>query len=147
MPGNAVAKQQLFVEFVASDLCQIVSARVEEHRHDKALRALHGKRFARTDLFIQLQQTFLIIGRRILGKRRHDLRLLAEQLQDLRIGADAKRAHQYSNGNLSRSVHTHVENVIGVCLVFQPCTAVRNHCTGKQSFSDLIMSDSIVDTW
>ena len=66
---------------------------------------------------------------------------------DLRIGTKAEGTDQYSDRNLSGTVHTHIENVIGIRLILQPCATVRDYCTGIQLFY-LILScaDSIVDT-
>src|SRR5699024_9806567 len=51
---NAVPEHKLLIEFIASYLCQVITSRIKEHTIDQALRAVNGKRFARTDLFVQL---------------------------------------------------------------------------------------------
>ena len=36
--------------------------------------------------------------------------------------------------------------IVGISLILQPCTSVRDHGTGEQSLTDLIMTDSVIDT-
>ena len=80
MACDTVAKHQLLIKLISSDLRQIIAARIEEHAHNQTLSALYSKRLTRTNLLIQLQKTFLVGVYRILLDRRHNLRLLAEQL-------------------------------------------------------------------
>ena len=135
MSADTVSEVKLFVEFVTSNLCQVISSGVEEHAGDQALCALYCQRLARTDLLIEFEKTFLVVSGRILCQAGQNLGLLTEELDDLRVGAKAESTDQNSDGNFSCTVYTHIENVIGVRLIFQPCTTVRNYCTGIQLFS------------
>ena len=114
---DPVAEHELLIEFISADLGKIISSGIKKHRHDQAFRALHTERLARTDLFIQLKQTLLIILRSVLCKTRLYLRLITEKLPDLIIGAHAKRTDQHSDRNLSGSVHAHIKDIIRVCLI------------------------------
>ena len=51
---DPVAHGQLLVELISAYLGQVISAGVEEHGVDQALRALHAQRLAGADLFVQL---------------------------------------------------------------------------------------------
>ena len=115
--SDPVAEHEFFIEFISAYLGKIISSGIKEHRHDQAFCALHTERLARTDLFIQLKQTLLIILRSVFCKTRLDLRLVTEKLPDLIIGAHTKRTDQHSDRNLSGSVHAHVEDIIRVCLI------------------------------
>ncbi|GFI11333.1 hypothetical protein IMSAGC007_03807 [Lachnospiraceae bacterium] len=146
LSADSVAQHQFFVELIPAYFCQIVSSGVKEHAGDQALGALYGQGLSRTYLLVQLQKAFLVILCRVLAQGRQDLGLLAEELQDLRIGSKAQGTHQYRDGNLSGPVYTHVKNVIGIRLILQPCAAVGNHGTGIQAFSYFIMINCIVNT-
>src|SRR5699024_12556091 len=103
------------------------------------------KRLARTDLFVKFEETFLIVFSSIFAETCKNLRLFAEHFDDLRIGAHAKRTDQHGDRHLSCSVYPYIENVIRVCLIFQPCTTVRNHGTGIELLTDFVMCDSVVN--
>ena len=145
LSADAVAKQQFFVELITSDFCKVISSRIEEHACDQALCTVNCQRFARTDLFVQLEQTFLIALGSIFCQAGKDFRFFTEQIDDLRIGSVAKCTDQNGDRHLSGSVYTNIENVIGVCLVFQPCTTVRNNGRRIQFFTQFIMCDCIID--
>ena len=144
--GDTVPEHQLLVEFISTNLCQIITARVKEHGHDQTLGALYSQRLAGTDLFVQFQKALLITGGHILRKTCHDLRLLTEQIDDFLIGTIAQCTDQYSDRHLTGTVYTNIKNVIGVSFVFQPCTTVRDYGTGKQSLSQFIMRNTVINT-
>ena len=143
---DTIAQRKFFIEFITSDLGKIITARVKEHSADQTLCVFHGQRLAWTDLLIQFQKTFLIIGGCVLGKACKNLRFLAEKLCDLRIAAHAQGTDQNGNRNFSGSVNTDIKYVIGVGLILKPRAAIRNYGTGEQSLTDLIVSDPVIDT-
>ena len=49
-----VAERQLFVEFISSHLCQIISSGVKKHGVNKAFRTLNAEGLTGTDFFVQL---------------------------------------------------------------------------------------------
>ena len=53
--------------------------------------------------------------------------LIAEQVNDLGVSTVTKSTDQNSNRNFSGPVYTHVENVVGICLILQPGTPVRDN--------------------
>ena len=143
---DTIAKGKLLVELVASNLCEIITAGIKEHRLDQAVRTLNAQRLAGTDLLIEFKKTFLIIGRGILLKTSLDLRLVAEKLNDLLVGTDAKGTDEDGDGNLSGTVHANVKDVIGIRLILQPCTAVRDHGTGKELLTQSVVGNAIINT-
>ena len=146
MSGNAVAKRQLLVEFIAANLCKVISSGIEEHGIDQAVCALHGKRLTGTNLLVQLKQALLIGMSGVLGEAAAKLRLVAEHIQNLFIGSNAECTDQNGYRNLSGAVYTDIENIIGIRLILQPCTAVRNDRAGIQLLAVLILVNSVVDT-
>ena len=144
--GNAVAKRQLLVEFIAANLCKVISSGIEEHGIDQAVCALHGKRLTGTNLLVQLKQTLLVGMSGVLGKAAAKLRLVAEHIQNLFIGSNAECTDQNGYRNLSGAVYADIENIIGIRLILQPCTAVRNDRAGIQLLAVLILVNSVVDT-
>ena len=145
MTADTVAQQKFFIKLIASDFCKIISSRIKEHTCDQALCTVNCQRLTRTDLFVQFQQTFLITFRSIFCKTGKDLRFFPEQIDNLRICSITKCTDQYGNWYLSGSIYTNIENVIGVCLIFQPCTTVWNNSSRIQFFTQFIMCDCIID--
>ena len=143
--ADPVAQHQLLVEFISADFRQIISSGVEEHGVDQALRAFHAQGLAGTDLLIQLQKTFLIVLSGIFGEAGLNLGLVAEQLPDLVVCANAQGAQKNRDRHLSGAIHADVKHIVGIRLVFQPCSAVGDHGAGEQPLADLIMSDSVIN--
>ena len=146
MALDPVLKVKLLVEFISADLGQVVSSGVEEHAVEQALRAVNGQRLAGTDLPVELQQAVLIVVGGIFAEAGQELGLLAEQVDDLRVGAVSQGTDENRHRNLSGPVHAHVKYIVGIRLVLQPCAPVGDHSAGEKLFADLIMADSIVDT-
>ncbi len=145
MMADPVAQRQFFIKFIPSHFCKIISSRVEEHGVDQTLRTLYRERLTGTDFFIQLQKTFLIVLSNVLCKARFYLRFITKQLPDLIVRTYSQCTDQNGNRHLSCTVHTDIKNIIGICLVLQPCSPVRDDCTGKQALTDLIMVNCIVN--
>ncbi len=143
---DTVAEGKLFIKFITSDLCQIIAPHVKKHAVDQAFRAVHRKRFARTEFLIQFQKTILIVLGRIFRKTGNDLRLFPEQVEDLLVRSHTERADQHRDRHFSVPVNTHIKNIIGVRLIFQPRPAVRNNGRGIQFLSDLIVGDPVINT-
>ena len=112
MAYDTFIEMKLLIKFITSDFGKVISSRIEEHCHDQALCALYCKRLARTDLLIQLKETFLIVCGSILGKAGKDLWLFTKQINDLSIGSNAQCTDQNSDRNLSCSVYTYIKYII-----------------------------------
>ena len=125
---DAILEMQLLIKLISSDLCQIISLWIEEHTIEKILGTVYGKRLARTKLFVKLKQTILIILCCILLDTCKDLWLLTEKLFDLCIGAQSKSTQEYSDRNFSISIYTDEEDIIGIRLILQPRTTIRDYC-------------------
>ncbi len=143
--ADAVAEKELLVVLIAADLGEVVAARVKEQVLHLLDRAVHRERFARTDLFVQLKKTLVVIIRGVFDERGQDLRLVAEHLENLLVGADAEGADQDRHRNLPRAVNAHVEDVVGVGLILQPRAAVRNHRAGIEALAVLVVADPVIN--
>ena len=84
---DTVAQTQLLVVFITSDLGQIVSLRVEEQGFDQVVGAVERGRLARSELSVDLLETFIEVMSRILGDRLHESFVLAEDRVDLFVRA------------------------------------------------------------
>ena len=78
---------QLFVELVATDLGEIVAARVEEHRLHQRSRRVGRRRVARTDLVIDVEERGLAIDdlRVFVLERRRDVAVYIENFDRRKI--------------------------------------------------------------
>ena len=126
--NDTILKMQLLVELVSSDLRQIISLRIEEHTVQKILCAVYGKWLTRTKLLVKLKQTILIILCSILLNTCKDLWLLTKHLLNLCVGTKTKSTQKYSDRNLSVSINTDEEDIIGIRLILQPCTTIWDYC-------------------
>ena len=52
LAADTVLQQKLFIKFISSYLCKIITPRIKEHAHDQALRAVHSQRLAWAYLLI-----------------------------------------------------------------------------------------------
>ncbi len=82
---------------------------------------------------------------RILRKGTAQLRLIAEQIDDLLIGAKTEGTDQDRDRHLSGAVHTDPEDIIGIGLVLQPCATVRNHLAAVEGLAVFILVNAVVD--
>ena len=144
---DTIAECKLFIEFITSHFRQIISSYIEEHTVNQALGTIHRQRFTRTQFFIQLQKTILIILRSVFGKTCYNLWFFTEQIQNLLIGPHTKSTNQNGNWHLTVTIHTHIKDVIGIRLVFQPRTTVWNNRSRIQFLTNLVVCNAIIDSW
>ena len=142
---DAVAKKKFLIIFITAYLRKVIASRIEEQVVQLRLRRIHCERFTRADLFVQLEKTLCVIRSRVLCEASLDLRLITEHINDLLVRTYAEGTDQDGDRNLSCPVNTDIEDIIGICLVLEPCTSVRNDCAGVQLLTDLIMRDIIID--
>ena len=155
VPDNASGDIQLLIIFIAADRREVVALGVKEQVVDEQLRALHQRRFARTELLVNLLERLLaergaVFCRKrcalVLLEGRLDQRLVAEHRKDVRIGLHAERTDEHRDRNLSRLVDLDIESIGCVGLVLQPCASVRNHRRGVHMLAGLVNRVAVVDT-
>ena len=98
------------------------------------------------DLLVQFQKTFLIICRNVFSETCNNLWFLTKKINNFLICTNTKCADQNCDRHFTGTVNTNIEDIIRVCLIFQPCTTVRDNSTCKQFLTYLIMSDPVVNT-
>ena len=143
---NTVSQRQLFVEFITTNLRQVISLGIKEHAIQQRSGAFYCRGLAGTQLFINLNQTFFIGFCNVLFQCCQNLRLFAKQFNDFRVGTNAHRTNQNRYRHLSGSVNSYIKYVVGICFIFQPCSSVRDYGRRKQSFTKFVMSNRIVNT-
>ena len=97
-PTIRFERSQLVVVFISANLGQIVSLRIEKQRIEQRLGAFHRRRLARTQLFVDFLQSFLVIVSRVSFQRLQKTVILAEKFDNLLI--------RYRNPNALSSVVT-----------------------------------------
>ena len=127
--GDAV---QLLVELVAADATEVVAAEVEEQALDELAGVVAGRRIARAELLVDLDQGFLLGLREVLVERVRDERVLGirvdarEQRGDRVVLLVADGAEQGRRGDLALAVDLDPELVLVVRLELEPGAAVRD---------------------
>ena len=110
------------------------------------LRVLDGRRLARTQLAIDLQQGFFAVFGGILQQGRLNALVLAEELDDLRIRAETQRTCKHGNGDLTVLIDANVEHVGGIGLILQPRAAVGDDGGAEQLLAEGVVHHIEVHT-
>ena len=109
------------------------------------LGAVDGRRLRRTQLLVDLDQTFLDVVRLILFDGGADSLVVAEEVEDLGVTSYAQRADKRGDGKLSVLVDTDIENVVDVGLILQPRAAVRDDGRGKELLACFVVIHFVIN--
>ncbi len=120
---------ELLVDLVATDLGQVVALGVEVKVVQESLGGLLGRRLARAQLAVDVQQRVVLAGRVVLLQGLAHRLVLAELLEDLRLGP-AQRLEQHRDRLLALAVDAHAHHVALVDLELQPRATARDHLGG-----------------
>ena len=129
--GNPVPQRQLLIELVPAHDGQIVAPGIEEQVVDQGLAGLHRGGLAGTELPVDLQHGVLIGLAGILFQGHHNAGIIAEHIQDLRVGLEAQGPDQAGDGDLAVLVDADPEDLVGVGLILQPGAPVGDHRGGE----------------
>ena len=113
---------QLLVDLVPADLGQVVALGVEVVVLQQRLRGLARRRFARTQLAVDVEQRLVLGGGVVLLQGEPHRLVLAELLEDLRVGP-AERLEQHGDVLLALAVQADADHVALVDLELQPRAA------------------------
>ena len=113
---------ELLVDLVPADLGQVVALGVEVVVLQQRLRGLAGRRLARAQLAVDVQQRLVLGGGVVLLQGEPHRLVLAELLQDLRVGP-AERLEQHGDVLLALAVQPDADHVALVDLELQPRAA------------------------
>ena len=123
---RAEVQAQLLVDLVAAHPGQVVTLLLEEQVLQQGLRRLLGRRLARAQLAVDLQQRLVGTGGGIaLQGRHHDLGE-AESFADLLAGP-AERLEQHGHRLAALAVDAHADGGALVDVELQPGATARNH--------------------
>ena len=130
--GDPVPQGQLLVELVAAHDGQVVAPGIEEQVVDQGLGGLHRGGLAGAQLAVDLQHGLLVGLAGVLLQGGDDAGIVAEQVQDLRVGLQAQGADQAGDGQLAVLVDADPEDLAGVGLILQPGAPVGDHGGGEE---------------
>ena len=117
---------ELLVDLVPADLGQVVPLRVEVQVLQQRLGGLPGRRLARPQLAVDVEQGVVLAGRVVLLQGGPHRLVPAEPLQDPRL-VPAERLEQHGDALLALAVDAHADAVPLVDLELQPGAAGRDH--------------------
>jgi len=120
---------ELLVDLVATDLGRVVALRVEVVVVQQRLRSFTARRFARTQLAIDVEECLVLSGGVVLLQRQADRLVLAELLQDLCF-SPTERLQQDGDALLALAVEADADHVTLVDLELKPRTTRRNDLGG-----------------
>ena len=127
----AGVQPELLVDLVAADPGQVVALLLEEQVLQQGLRGLLGRRLARTQLAVDVQQRLVGADGVVLLQRRHHDLGEAEPLVDLLVGP-AQGLEQHGDRLAALAVDAHADGVALVDVELQPGTAARDHLDAVQ---------------
>ena len=120
---------ELLVDLVAADLGEVVALAVEVVVVQQRLRGLAGRRLARAELAVDVEQRVVLAGRVVLLQGQHHRLVLAELLADLLLGP-AERLEQDGDVLLALAVEAYADHVALVDLELEPRTPRRDELRG-----------------
>jgi hypothetical protein len=140
---------QALVDLLAADAAEVEPARVEEQRLQRVAGVVDGRRIARPDTAVQLEERVLGLHRRVLVESRLHVAVLGvvvdvpEHLQQgalLRLlvvlGAlqlrELERLEEHGHGDLALAVDLHRQQVLGRGLDLEPGAAVGDQLGAEQ---------------
>ena len=154
MPDKAAGNIQLFIIFIPPDRRKIIAFGIEKQIVDQDLRALHQRRLARPQFFVNLFERLVAERRIVLGsqraalvffKRRGNHRFVSEHRENIRIRLNAERADKDGDRNFSCLVDLYIKRIVDIRLIFQPRAAVRNHGSGKHMLAGFINGIPVIN--
>ncbi|PFX05810.1 hypothetical protein CJ468_05276 [Nocardia farcinica] len=122
---------ELLVDLVAADPRQVVALLLEEQILQQGLRRLLGRRLARTQLAVDVEQRLVLAGGVVLLQGGHHDLGEAEALGDL-LGGPAQRLEQHGDRLTALAVDAHAHGVALVDVELQPRAARRDHAHAVQ---------------
>ena len=135
----------LLVEFITAHCGEVVAFGVKKQVVQQRLGTVHCGGLAGTQALVDLDQRILAgLDGRVFIQRGHDALIFAEQLFDLCVGADADGADQGSDGQFAVFIDAHIEDVVGIGLVFQPSAPVRDDGAGIHGLIRPLVADAVV---
>ena len=141
---QAVSHTQLFVILVATHSGQIVPVRVKEQAVQVSLCRLQSGRLAGTQALVHLQECLLLVLGGVLLNGGHQALILTEIVNDLMIETQTQRTQESGDKNLAVFINAHIEQVVGVGLILQPCAPVGDHGVGIQFLTGLVMVHVVI---
>jgi hypothetical protein len=127
---SGASRPELLVDLVAADLGQVVALGVEVEVVQQGLRGLLGRRLARAQLAVDVEQrVVLALGVVLLQGQAHRL-VVAELLEDLVVGP-AERLEQHGDRLLALAVDADADHVALVDLELEPGAAARDDLGGE----------------
>src|SRR5690606_11001467 len=121
---------ELLVRLVAADLREVVALGVEVEVLEQRAAGLDGRRLARADLAVQVDERLVLRVDVVLLERVEHRREVRELLADLRLG-QAERLEQHGDRLLALAVDAHADGVALVDLELEPGAARRDDLRGE----------------
>ena len=122
LADERLLETELLVDLVAADLGQVVALGVEVEVVEQRLRGLAGRRLARAQLAVDVEQRVVLAGGVVLLQGLAHRLELAELLEDLRLGP-AERLEQHGDRLLALAVDADADHVALVDLELEPGAA------------------------
>ena len=136
---------QFLIDFVTTDICQIIAAIVGEKVIDELFSVFKVSRFTRTQLPIDFQKGIIFIFRCVLGKGSNQVRMLTKDADDIIICRQTHDTQEGRSRQFARPVHTGINDAVKVGLIFNPGPAVRDDCGPVEELTHWIHVLGIID--
>ena len=145
--GDAACQRELFIHLIAAEARQIIAAGVKEQCLQMVDGAFHRGGLTGAQLAVGFQQGFLAVVGGVFFQRGQNAGILAEEIQNLFIAAlFAQCTDQHGHGQLAVFIDAHIEHIVDIGFIFQPCAAVGVHGGGVQLFAQLVKAFAVENT-
>ena len=138
---------QFLTGFITAYAGHIIAAGVKEQPFEKIAGTFYCRRFTGTEFLVDFYKSFILRFCRILFKRSFEAFIIIEKIEDIGVSGPAKSADKYRHGNLTVTVNTGIDDIIGIGFQFNPGTAVRDDRRIVQADAHGVDFTAIVHTW
>ncbi len=110
-----------------------------------SLRAVNCRGLRRTELFVNLDKTFLnVVSLILFDSRLHSL-VVTEEVEDFGVGTESESSDEGCYGKLSVLINTNIENVVYVGLVLEPRASVGDNGGGVELFTGFVVIHLVIN--
>ena len=146
MSSQTACNAQLLIILIPTEPAQIIPLCIEEQIVQVGQGAFHRRRFARTQLLINIQQCiFGILGAVLLQNGLPQTFIIPEHLIDFFVCSDTDCTDKGCQCNFPVLINPDIDDIVGIHFIFQPCTTVRNDSGLKQILTGAVFFRSVIN--
>ena len=137
---------KLLIVLIAANPHQVITLGIKEEGIEEIGGAFEAGGFAGLLALVNLNEAFFSrLGVVTLLDGSHEALVLTHDIDDFGVCAVAQGAQNHGDGQFAGTVNTDPQHIVGVRLIFEPGTAVRDDLGRIELFASFIVSDVKID--